>query len=104
MTNDETIARAFKSLAHPRRVKIFRILATNPETGRSFTTLHNAMNIGETPLVHHLREMERGGLITRKRRGAEVVHVLTTDLLFLAMDETKRLGRKATGPAPRRAA
>lgn len=104
MIDDATLARAFKSLAHPRRARIFRLLATSPEVGHSLTGLQAALKIGETPLVHHLREMERGGLLTRQRRGVHVAHLLTPDLLFLAVDESKRLGRRATGPARRRAA
>ena len=104
MIDDAAIAKAFKSLAHPRRARIFRLLATSPEVGHSLARLQAVMKIGETPLVHHLREMERGGLLTRQRRGAHVAHLLTPDLLFLAVDETKRLGRHATGPTKRRVA
>ena len=104
MIDDETLAKAFKSLAHPRRARIFRLLASRPEVGHSLAGLQNALKIGDTPLVHHLREMERAGLLIRQRRGVQVAHILTPDLLLLAMDETKRLAHRATGLARRRAA
>lgn len=104
MVNDETLAKAFKALAHPRRARIFRLLAEHPEVGRSFTNIQRVTGIGETPLVHHLREMERCGLLARRRRGTFMAHTLVPGPLLRALAEASHLGKMATGPARRRAA
>jgi len=97
MVSDIALARAFKTLSHPRRARLFRLLAERPELGRSLGTLERATRIKETPLIHHLREMERGGLLLRRRTGATVAHVLTPAALTLALDEVGRLAGAASG-------
>ena len=89
MTND-AFARNFRALSHPRRVMIFRLLAKRPEAGDSFDRLTRATRLQPSSLVHHLREMERCGLLRRNRRGPEVAYRLTpgelTDALGAAGD------------------
>ena len=76
MMSNETLARNFKALAHPRRAMIFRLLAKHPETGDSLDRLERATRLQYSSLVHHLREMERCGLMRRHRRGSEVAYRL----------------------------
>ncbi|HGG05348.1 MAG TPA: ArsR family transcriptional regulator [Aliiroseovarius sp.] len=76
-TNDIQLATIFKSLSHPRRARIFRLLSTSPEVGQTFSHLQAACKINTGPLIHHLREMERCGLLTRRRKGPFVQYSLT---------------------------
>jgi DNA-binding transcriptional ArsR family regulator len=85
--NDETLARSFKALSHPRRVKIFRLLASRPEAGKSLDRLLKASRLPYSSLIHHLREMERCGLIRRRRRGPEVAYILAPGELSLALGD-----------------
>lgn len=98
MRIDHEIANAFKALAHPRRARLFRLLAECPESGRSFSALQAATGLSPTSLVHHLREMERGGLIRRVRKGNEVAHLLTTGRVTKAASEVARLSVVARSP------
>jgi len=86
MTND-TLSRNFKALSHPRRSMIFRLLAKRPAAGDSFDRLKQATRLHRSSLIHHLREMERCGLIRRHRRGAEVAYRLTPAELTAALGE-----------------
>ncbi len=76
--NDVKIARRFNALSHPRRARIFRLLSEYPAAGQSFGRLVQETGFAASALIHHLREMERCGLIRRKRKGVEVSYFLTT--------------------------
>jgi DNA-binding transcriptional ArsR family regulator len=104
MPDDIALARAFKALSHPRRARLYRLLAEDPEIGRSFSAIQTATGIGEAPLVHHLREMERCGLLIRRRLGNSVAHILTPGPLTRALADAARLARVAKGPVPLRVA
>ncbi len=77
----DPLARICDSLAHDRRVHIFRILHSRPETGRSFAHLADATGLAPSSLVHHLRAMERYGLIFRRTKGASTEYCLRLDPL-----------------------
>ncbi|MCB1356110.1 MAG: winged helix-turn-helix transcriptional regulator [Maritimibacter sp.] len=100
MSTDQTIARSFNALAHPRRVRLFRLLIETPERGTSVTALQIATGFEKAALLHHLTVMERAGLITRRRRGSSVAQAITPGPLAAAMAEVTSLTRSAT-PAVR---
>ena len=91
MSSDQTIATAFNALAHPRRVFLFRLLVEHPELGRSVTELQRATGFKDAPLLHHLRVLERAGLIRRRRTGSTVTHALKPATLAAAIGEVDRL-------------
>lgn len=92
MTND-ALARNFKALAHPRRAMIFRLLAKRPDAGDSLDRLERATRLQYSSLVHHLREMERCGLIRRQRRGPEVAYRLASGELTAALGEATHIAQ-----------
>jgi ArsR family transcriptional regulator len=77
MLADAALALSLRALAHPRRVRLFRLLVQSPRTGQTFSQLQAITRISDGPLVHHLREMERAGLLRRRRRGQEVAYMVT---------------------------
>lgn len=93
--NDEALARNFKALSHPRRAMIFRTLAANPEAGNSLDRLQRTTRLQLSSLVHHLREMERCGLLRRKRRGPEVAYRLAPGEFSTALAEAQSIGQRA---------
>ncbi|WP_281842791.1 helix-turn-helix domain-containing protein [Sinisalibacter aestuarii] len=93
-----------KALAHPRRAMIFRLLAQDPGAGRGFRRLADRTRLRDSSLAHHLREMERGGLLRRHRRGAEVVFSLSVTELTQALAIALRLGEASRSSGPQRAA
>lgn len=76
MTTDEYIARSFKALSHPRRAMIFRYLTEADDHTATYATLQGLTGLADSTLVHHLREMEKGGLLTRRRIGVYASYAL----------------------------
>ncbi len=103
MSCNDTLARSFKALSHPRRVMLFRLLADRPETGDSLDRLWRAARLQRSSLIHHLREMERCGLIRRQRHGLEVAYRLTPGALTQALEDAGEIAR-VSRHRPRRVA
>lgn len=78
MSIDDRLAANFRALSHPRRSRIFRLLAEDPDNGATYRTLQTASGLCDASLIHHVRDMELSGLIRRKRKGSEVAYVLET--------------------------
>lgn len=76
MTNSEFLAATFKALAHPRRADIFHYLTEMDGQKASYAQLQSLTGLADTTLIHHLREMERGALIRRRRHGVTAVYSL----------------------------
>ena len=91
MTDDTSLARSFKALAHPRRAAIFRLLAQHPRHAAEYQFIEMKTGIRTTSLVHHLREMERCGLVKRRRTGPTVTYILTPDDMLRSTDLTRAL-------------
>lgn len=91
---DRELARPFKALGHERRIRLFKLLRESPETGRSFQSLQNETGIVDSSLFHHLREMERGGLIERRRKGSYMTFHLRPSGALAAMDLVFSKGEK----------
>ena len=99
MLDAETLSRAFRALAHPRRAMIFRLLAAHPEAGDSFDILARALGLPPSTVTPHLREMERCGLVCRQRRGDRTAFELCTDDFIATLQATISLAeRTRTGP------
>ncbi|MZR14618.1 helix-turn-helix domain-containing protein [Maritimibacter sp. DP07] len=77
MTDNDRIARSFKALAHPRRAAIFQLLATHPRHAADYQFIEMQTGLRPSSLVHHLREMERCGLLRRRRTGPTMTYMLT---------------------------
>ena len=73
------IAKSFFGLAHPRRIRIFECLTHAPGGQMSYQKLNAELRICDSSLIHHLREMERAGLVLRYRKGVTAVYRLVPD-------------------------
>lgn len=77
-----------KALAHPLRFRMFERLGDSPATGKQLAEL---LGTPPTQLYHHLRLLERSGLIrqvaTRKKRG-------TTEKYFEAVSDAIKIDAK----------
>jgi len=95
MLTDDTLARNLRSLSHPRRVMLFRLLIRDPNAGDSLETLIQASGLRKSSAVHHLREMERCGLVIRQRRGIHQAYRLAPGELTKALARTMRMSEAA---------
>ena len=100
---DTHLARAFRALSHPRRARLFRLLAENPGAGASFLQLQLSARMSTSSLTHHIREMERCGLVRRRRKGNVVAYGLVTSSLTGALQEAGLLVRQVERPQTRAA-
>lgn len=88
MSNYQTInldrfAGIFKALSNPHRLQIFNILTGCCEPGTLCSTdemmsccvgdLDSQLNIASSTLSHHLKELNRAGLIEMQRDGKQIV-------------------------------
>ena len=88
MSNYKTInldhfASIFKALSNPHRLQIFNILTGCCEPGTLCSTdemmsccvgdLDSQLNIASSTLSHHLKELNRAGLIEMQRDGKQIV-------------------------------
>ena len=98
--DDTMLSLCFKSLAHPRRVRLFRLIAESRQSGCPFQVLQRETGYCDTTLIHHLREMGRCGLIKRRRQRVNVLYFLVQDPFIRALHGALRLATEARSPLP----
>jgi ArsR family transcriptional regulator len=78
----ERHAAMFKALCNPHRLHIYTILAGCCEVGTACSTdemmsycvgeLNNQLDIASSTLSHHLKELNRAGLVLMQRKGKRI--------------------------------
>lgn len=76
------LATFFFALAHKRRQMLCDILLTAGKTGLTFGTLQKQSGLTAAALSHHLRFMDKGGILKRRAKGCETW--LTIDAAYMA--------------------
>ena len=89
--NPEQLVDIFKALANGHRLKIYNILTSCCTPGYSCATdevfsccvgdLDSQLDIAPSTLSHHLKELNRAGLINMKRDGKQVICSVNTDMM-----------------------
>jgi ArsR family transcriptional regulator len=64
----EAMARVFKALADPARVKIVNLLATSPEPV-CVCEFTEPLGLSQPTVSHHLKKLMNAGLLDREQRG-----------------------------------
>ncbi|HHC29113.1 MAG TPA: hypothetical protein ENK80_00880 [Rhodobacterales bacterium] len=104
MLSNEALARNLNALAHPRRAMLFRLLIDDPAAGDSLQSLIAASSLHPSFAIHRLREMERCGLLIRRRKGLNTRYRLATGAFTAALATALRLSEAAHAPRQVRAA
>jgi ArsR family transcriptional regulator len=73
MTETEII-RALGALAHPLRLRVFRALVVNGQDGLTPGVMSEALEIPNTTLSFHLKELTSSGLVTQERSSRHLVY------------------------------
>lgn len=103
MTETDSLAAGARALGHPARVRIVRLLASQPECAGS--ELFASLPLAQSTVSEHLRVLKDAGLITVRPAGTRVLYCLETDALSLIADELGEIVRSCptcpgrTGPA-----
>ncbi|MEM7241829.1 MAG: hypothetical protein AAF429_06560 [Pseudomonadota bacterium] len=86
MPIDPKFAPLYKALAHPRRIKLFNILAA-AKTPPNLTQLQSISKLNTNALTHHLRLMHRAGLVMKKRTPQDTKIILRAEVIETLMDQ-----------------
>jgi ArsR family transcriptional regulator, arsenate/arsenite/antimonite-responsive transcriptional repressor len=77
--DEKRLARVFRALSNPNRLKLYLMIAEKSEQSFSadhecfITDIIDALPIGAPTVSHHLKELEDAGLVTTERRGKYLV-------------------------------
>lgn len=65
----ETLARMFKALGDPTRVKLLSMIAAAPDGEACVCDLTEPVGLSQPTVSHHLKMLAQAGLVTREQRG-----------------------------------
>ncbi|MGN6779930.1 MAG: metalloregulator ArsR/SmtB family transcription factor [Marmoricola sp.] len=65
----ETLARMFKALADPNRVKLLSLIAAGEGGEACICDLTDPVGLSQPTVSHHMKQLVEAGLVTREQRG-----------------------------------
>ena len=68
------VVRALSALAHPMRLRMFRLLVVGGKTGLTPGAITEALEVPATTLSFHLKELTHAGLVTQERDGRYLIY------------------------------
>lgn len=74
--DDEEAISAFAALAHPQRLRIYRILTAHGPNGLPASEIAEAVGAAPTAASFHLKELGKAGLIRGTRQGRYIRYAL----------------------------
>ncbi|MEM7241275.1 MAG: winged helix-turn-helix domain-containing protein [Pseudomonadota bacterium] len=88
MSLPKTHAPIYMGLSHPRRIKIYNALV---DIGRPTThgRVQELVGLNAQAMAHHLRQMEKAGLIKRQPKGSETIITLNISDMFDSFELVK---------------
>ncbi|MCC7251424.1 metalloregulator ArsR/SmtB family transcription factor [Hyphomicrobium sp.] len=78
MKEDQAVT-ALAALAHPQRLRIFRLLVTKGPSGLPASDIAEAVEASPTGASFHLKELDRAGLICGTRDGRYVRYAVSVE-------------------------
>jgi DNA-binding transcriptional ArsR family regulator len=91
MIDSKTIAVVLSALAHQSRVDIFKCLLAHHPRGLNAGHLSVETSLAPSTLSHHLREMEKGGVVERSTVGQTTITSLNLTNLTEIMSSLMQL-------------
>ncbi len=65
----EQLARVFKALGDPTRVRLLSLIAANPGGEACICDLVDPVGLSQPTVSHHMKQLVDAGLVTREQRG-----------------------------------
>ena len=65
----EAVARTFKALGDPTRVRILSIVASHADQEACVCDLQEPLELSQPTVSHHLKKLTEAGLVQREQRG-----------------------------------
>jgi ArsR family transcriptional regulator len=75
-TDAESVARAFKALGDPTRVRILSIVASHADQEACVCDLQEPLGLSQPTVSHHLKILMDAGFLTRSKRGTWAYYAL----------------------------
>ena len=106
----EALARIFKALSNPQRLKIFHMLCAWQEAGdyppgdpcegvaRCFTRACCTIGLSRSTISHHFKELQNAGLITVKRSGQSFMCRINMDAVEDVRNFLQQLPTRVASP------
>jgi ArsR family transcriptional regulator len=77
----ESLARSFKALGDPTRVKLLSLIAASPDGEACVCDLVGPVGLSQPTVSHHMRLLVEAGLTTREQRGRWAYYRLAPNAL-----------------------
>ena len=77
----ETLARMFKALGDPTRVKLLSMIAAASDNGACACDMTEPVGLSQPTVSHHLRLLVDAGLVTREQRGKWAYYRVVPEML-----------------------
>ncbi|MGO4488262.1 ArsR/SmtB family transcription factor [Microbacterium sp. 2RAF4] len=74
----QNLARVFKALADPARVKLFSLIAGSPQGELCACDLTEPVGLSQPTVSHHMKLLVEAGLVSREQRGRWAYYSPTT--------------------------
>jgi ArsR family transcriptional regulator len=90
----QSLARVFKALADPARLRLVSLIAAQPDGEACNCELIEPLGLSQPTVSHHLRVLHEAGLLSRERRGQWVFYRIVPERLAalrIALDPSPSL-------------
>lgn len=77
----ESLARRFKALGDPTRVRLLSLIAAYPDQEACICDLIEPVGLSQATVSHHMKQLVDAGLVTREQRGRWAFYRLVEDTL-----------------------
>ena len=77
----ETLARMFKALGDPTRVKLLSMIAAASDNGACACDMTEPVGLSQPTVSHHLKLLVDAGLVTREQRGKWAYYRVAPEVL-----------------------
>ncbi|CAB4715487.1 unannotated protein [freshwater metagenome] len=77
----ETLARMFKALGDPTRVKLLSMIAAAPEGAACICDMTEPVGLSQPTVSHHMKLLVEAGLATREQRGKWAYYRVAPEVL-----------------------
>ncbi|WP_207950079.1 ArsR/SmtB family transcription factor [Nocardioides ochotonae] len=77
----QRLARTFKALGDPTRVRLLSLIAAQPEREACICDLTEPVGLSQPTVSHHMKQLVDAGLVVREQRGRWAFYRLVEDTL-----------------------
>ncbi|MQW74961.1 metalloregulator ArsR/SmtB family transcription factor [Nocardioides sp. dk4132] len=77
----QRLARTFKALGDPTRVRLLSLIAAQPEREACICDLTEPVGLSQPTVSHHMKQLVDAGLVIREQRGRWAFYRLVEDTL-----------------------